>query len=270
MRGELVKKRFWLIAPGMCAALVYGHDMYIMPSTFFPAGGATITAGFHAGDSFPESEVSGRIEKLVQPRVLWQGGEAPFANLRVAGKRVLGEVTPGGTGELIMAVNTMKALIELEPARFTAYLNEEGLADVIAWRSAHGETTRPGKERYSKYAKSLLLAGMPNAFARHAVGFTIEIVPEADPDRLKAGEPLPVQVIFRGKPAAGLQIETAWAGAAGSKTTVVGRTDADGRFLVPLTAAGKWRIHTIRMERCPEPAVADWESYWASLTLEIR
>jgi uncharacterized GH25 family protein len=102
------------------------------------------------------------------------------------------------------------------------------------------------------------------------VGFTIEIVPEADPYELKPGDLLPLRVLFRGKPAADLQIESSLAGPSGTKTIVVGRTGSDGRLNVPIAGAGRWRLHTIKMERCDEISVADWESFWASLTFEVR
>ena len=262
--------KYSLIALALGAVAVYAHDMYILPETFFPGVGAKVRTGFHVGDSFPDSEVSGRIERLVSPRVLWKGGSAPIANLHVEGERDLGDLTASGAGELVAAVNTMPAFIELEPAKFTDYLKEEGLSEVIAWRSAHSESGKPGRERYSKFAKSVLLSGPPNGFGQEKVGFTIEIIPEADLYKVKAGEALPVLVLFRGKPAAGLQIETAWAGKGESKTTIAGRTGSDGRLKVPLPFAGRWRLHTIRRERCAEPAVADWESFWASLTMEVR
>lgn len=252
------------------AAAAVAHDMYIMPTSFLTAKGTKLTAGFHVGDAFPESEVAGRIDKLQNPRLIWQDGTAAFANLRVEGNRDLGDVTVGGSGELVAAVRTSPSLIELEPAKFTEYLKEEGLTEIIKWREQHGELSKSGKERYSKYAKSILLAGAPNGFANHTVGFVIEIIPEADPYKLKAGDLLPIRVLFRGKPAADVQIESAWAGSGDSKTTVAGRTSADGRMKVPLPSAGRWRIHTIKMERCSDPSVADWESFWASLTFELR
>jgi hypothetical protein len=260
-------KTILLLCAGTAAL---AHDMYIMPGTFRPAKGATLTAGFHVGDSFPESEVGGRLEKLQKPRLIWQGGSADFTKLRVDGKRDIGDVVVGGSGDLIVAVSTSPTFIELEPAKFTDYLKEEGLTEIIKWRAQHGESAKPGKERYSKYAKSILLSGDSNGFFGEKAGHVIEIVPEANPYKLKPGEMLPVQVLFRGKPVANVQIESAWAAGGKGKTAVVGRTGADGKMKVPLPASGLWRIHTIKMERCAEPAVADWESFWASLTFELR
>lgn len=141
---------------------------------------------------------------------------------------------------------------------------------MIAWRSQHGEEKKPGRERYSKFAKSLLLSGTPDDSYRLALGFPIEIIPESNPYSLHAGGELPVRVLVQGKPAADIQLEAAWAENGKSKTVVIGRTGAEGRIRVPLAAAGKWRLHSLKMERCADPAAADWESLWASLTFEIR
>ena len=252
------------------AGLLQAHDLYVMPSTFAPARGAIITVGFHVGDSFPESEVSGRVDRLRDPKLMWAGGSGAIGNLRVDGKRDVGDVEAGGDGESIAAVSTLPTLIKLPAAKFTEYLREEGLTETIGWREQHGESSKPGKERYSKYAKAILLSGKANGFGNHAAGFVIEIIPEKDVYRLKAGASLPIQVLFRGKPAAGVQTESAWASNGRSKSTVVGRTGADGRLEVPLPTAGLWRIHTIKMERCAEPTVADWESFWASTTFEVK
>lgn len=265
-------RRFYRLgALGSIAAIaLLAHDLYLIPSSFTPGAGTAITVGFHVGDSFPDSEVSGRLARMKDAQLLWSGGKAEMHNFRVDGKRDAADVTVGGSGDLIAMVHTVPNFIELDPAKFDAYLTEEGLNDVIKWREEHSESAKPGKERYTKYAKSLLVSGAPNDFFNHVVGYPIEIVPEGDPYSLKAGGVLPVKVLFRGKPAADLQIETAWAGKNGKKTAVAGRTGPDGRLTVSLPSAGKWRIHTIKMERCAEPSVADWESHWASLTFELR
>ena len=167
-------------------------------------------------------------------------------------------------------MHTVPNFIELAPDKFLDYLKEEGLSEVIAWRTQHGEAGKPGRERYSKFAKSLVLSGTADEHQPPALGFPIEIVPERNPYLLHAGEELPVRVLLRGKPAPHLQVEAAWADQGQSKTTVIGRTDSTGRIRVPLTSAGQWRLHSLHMERCAEPAVADWESLWASLTFAVR
>ena len=141
---------------------------------------------------------------------------------------------------------------------------------MIRFRKEHHESLLPSRERYSKYAKALLSSSGDNAYHSRPVGMTIEIIPERSPYLLKQGDSLTFRVLFRGQPARGLQVESTWAGSGGSKKTIAGRTDPEGRIVIPLQSAGKWRIHTILMERSSDTSVVDWESYWASLTFEVR
>jgi hypothetical protein len=84
-----------------------------------------------------------------------------------------------------------------------------------------------------------------------------------------------VRILFGGQPATGIQVEAAWAAGgllktALAKTTIVGRTGADGRVIVRLEKAGRYRLHALKMERCADSTAADWESNWASFTFELR
>lgn len=245
------------------------HDLYLMPGKFIVQPGASLRVEFHNGDSFPESEVAPRVKRLVQASLLSSSGEASVTHLRETGKIVAGAVKVPGAGNLILAVRTVPNFIELDSKKFDAYLKEEGLQDVMQWRLTHHEQSKPGRERYTKFAKSILVAGKPDDYYKHAVGFVIEIIPEANPYTVESSGKLPVQIFLRGQPAPGLQVELASATAQGSQTTIVGRTGEDGRISVPLRGHGRYRIHSLRMQRCSEPAVADWESFWASLTFEV-
>jgi uncharacterized GH25 family protein len=246
------------------------HDLYLMPERFHVVSGETVGVAVHDGDAFPDSEVSAAVERLRDASLGGLQGAAEVRNLHVDGKRVTGSVTVPGNGDLLLTVRTIPNFIMLEADKFTAYLKEEGLTEVIEARARSGDAAKAGRERYSKFAKAILLAGAPDEQYRHAVGYAIEIVPEKNPYQLKAGDLLPVQVLFHGAPAAGLQLEAAWAGTGGGKVQVIGRTDTHGRITVPLASTGKWRLHSLKMERCSDASAADWESYWASLTFEIR
>ncbi len=246
------------------------HDLYLMPERFHVSRGETVGVAVHDGDAFPDSEVSAALQRLRDASLRGAQGAAKVLNLHVDGRRVTGSVTVPGNGDLLLTVRTIPNFIMLEADKFTAYLKEEGLTQVIEARARSGDTAKAGRERYSKFAKAILLAGTPDDEYRHAVGHAIEIVADKNPYQLKAGDALPVRVLFRGAPAEGLQLEAAWAGPGGSKVQVIGRTDVQGKITVPLTSAGKWRLHSLKMERCADASAADWESYWASLTFEIR
>jgi hypothetical protein len=227
--------------------LLLAHDLYLMPQSFRPAPGQPLTIAIHKGDNFPVSMTMPNAARIVAPRLL----------------------TAPGPGAIVAALNTKPNFIELEASKFGSYLKHEGLDHVIAWRAAHQESAVPGRERYSKYVKSLLRSSLAGEFRK--ANFLIEIVPLADPYALPPGARLPIQVLVRNQPAPGLQIEAATLDPRGhARRTIVGRTDAEGKLGVSLEGKGTWKLHAVYMERCQEPSAADWESFWASLTFAIN
>ncbi len=254
----------------LLVSMLSAHDLYLLPDLFHPSKGTILKIAFHNGDSFPESEAAPKVERLLEAQISGQSGKSPIENMRVAGKETLGAAQVFGQGNFLLSVHTVSNFIELAPDKFLSYLKEEGLVEVVDWRSRHSEMGKPGRERYTKFAKSLVLSGAADDFYKHSLGFPIEIIPLSDPSTVHAGGSLPVRVVFHGKPAAALQVEAAWASGDQRKTVVIGRTGVDGSIVVPITHAGKWRLHSLKMMRCAEPAVADWESSWASLTFEIQ
>ena len=245
------------------------HDLYLMPEKFVTQAGTLLRLVFQNGDEFPVGVSAVKPERLRNTRLLSKAGSVDFENITEEAKRTVATVRVPGGGLAILTASTLPNFIELDPAKFKSYLTHENLNEVIAWREAHGESGKPGRERYSKYVKSLVLAAKPDAFYKERTGLTIEIVLEADPYSLSPGKTLPALVLFRGKPAVNIAVESAWLEGGKAKMETIGRTDKDGRIRIPVVAAGPHRLHAIVMERCSEPKVADWESFWASLTFEI-
>jgi uncharacterized GH25 family protein len=242
------------------------HDTFILPDKFRVSKGEGLTIAIHSSDGFPDSA---RLPNRLQNAALHSAsGTVPINNLREDGKRMIAAVAAPGAGHLIATITVGTATTTMKPDSFLDYIKEEGLTHVIDARARQGESDKPGRERYTMYAKSIILAGTPDETYKRAVGLPIEFVPEKDPYQLKAGESLPVRVLLRGAPAKDLEVRSAVAGPAGSKTETLGRTDANGRIMVPVVS-GKWRLHAIYMARVSDPE-ADWESLWATLTFEIR
>jgi len=206
------------------------------------------------------------VNIINDPKTTYYVIRNPIHGLKTFHNQVVGIVeAPAGAGSFILTARTTPNLIELAAGKALEYFKEEGLDEVIDWRVKNGEANRPSRERYSKFAKALLVSEAGDDYYKQEIGFPIEIVPEVDPYAVHPDGLLPVRVLFRGKPAAGIQLEAAWAGSAGSRATVIGRTDTEGRITVPITGAGNWRLHSLKMGRCADRAVADWESFWASL-----
>jgi uncharacterized GH25 family protein len=265
-----MRKTCALLAALLFVSSTFAHDMYLLPARFVLEEGMLLSVGLHNGDSFPDSEVSPVLERVRDMKLLSATGAWNILNLHLVEKTVQGEVRVPRAGSYVLTARTILHAFQLPAKDFNAYLKEEGLEHVIAWRQQHGETQTAGRERYAKHAKALLTTGGKNEFHSRATGLAIEMVPEISPYDLKPGADLPIRILLRGNPASDLQVETSWASAGTpTKIAIVGHTDQQGRLTIPHLAPGKWRTHTVSMERCKDSAEADWESSWASLTFEL-
>jgi len=246
-----------------------GHDLYLMPAPFAAQPGQEILVVYQNGDEFPEGVANVKPERLRRTELHWKGGAVPFETITAGEKRTIARVRAPGEGALVLISHTIPNFIELDPETFHNYLQHENLDFAIEWRKSHGEAGKPGREIYSKYVKALVRCGKPDGFHSHEAGLPLEFVAEADPYALRAGGVLPVVLKFRGKPAAGIAVESAWLENGSARMETIGRTDDSGRIRIPIRAGGPHRLHAIVMERCQDAARADWESFWATLTFEI-
>lgn len=265
---EMRVSRKWCVM--VFGARLFADDLYLMPDQFRPTPGKPLRVVLQNGDGFPEAGAATKADRLRDTRLLSKAGPVDFTAITVEAKRTTAQVQVPASGSAILTTRTIPRFIELDAAEFTAYLQEENLTNVIQWREKNGQQNKPGRERYSKYVKSLLAVGAADGFFQEKTGLTIEIIPEVDPYSLRPGQTLPVQVLLRGEPAADIAVESSWLEQGKAKSALAGRTDQQGRVRVPVNALGPHRLHAIVMERCAEPQVADWESFWATLTFAIE
>jgi len=157
----------------------------------------------------------------------------------------------------------------LAPEKFNQYLKEEGLDAVAALRARRNETGAKARELFSRCAKSLVLAGSPNeSQSDRPLGFTLELVAERNPYVLRPGKELPVRLTYQNRPLAGALVVAI--NRLNPSEKVSARTDNFGRVRLRLRPEGMWLVKAVHMLPAPSGANADWVSYWASLTFEMR
>lgn len=244
------------------------HDFWIEPSTYAPEVVSTVRVGLRVGEELrgePVRRDPERIESFLgraadgsQAEVVAPAGMEPAGFYRV-------EVP----GTVVLGYRSRRSPIRLDPEPFHEYLLAEGLDAVVALRRERGEEGRPGNEVFSRCAKSLLAAGGEGGPGfDHRFGWPLELVPLADPAVLAAGDPLTILVLHEGRPVAGVLV------AARSHThntrRLTARSDAEGKVAFALDDSGPWLVSAVHMVPAPEEVDADWESFWASLTFELR
>jgi len=257
--------RFVLLAlglPGVAAA----HDFWIQPSTFQAAPGTRISLTLRQGvgmkgDSLPYlasliREFS-RTDRDGKQEIRSVTGNDPAARITLA---------PGTT---LIGYQSNRDFVELRPEKFEAYLRQEGLERVIEQRRLLGERSMPATEYFVRCAKLVVHAGadQPDKVFDRRLGYVLEIIPEASPARLSAGDRLALQLLYRGEPVRDVRVRAFTAGA--PEDTVDGRTGDDGRVILALSRPGTWLVKAVHMIRLEDDPKAQWESFWASLHFQI-
>jgi uncharacterized GH25 family protein len=261
----------------LAAAAAFAHDGWLGTSSLRPKAGEEVTVRLLVGESLvgearPRNAL--RTEKFVLLGP--EGTETPVAGKH--GDEPAGRVTPPRDGTYVLAFRSARRAITLPGEKFEAYLREEGLERVVEERARRGESGREGVEVYSRCEKAILCVGAggdardpgdgsPEGHDR-AAGFPLELFPGTHPDRIAPGDEVPFRLVHGGKPLEGALVV---ARAAAARTEpVAGRTDREGRVRLRLGHAGLWMVkatHMVRSDR--EETLADWESLWASLVLDV-
>ena len=249
------------------AASSYAHDFWIEPSTFRPARGENLTATLVVGQNFTGDAVPRSSQLIESFTVRDSSGERAvngFENQDPAGY-----LRAEGAGIAVIGYRSKPYPLELAAAKFEEFLRMEGLEQISAMRAAHGETQKPDRERFFRYAKSLIqtgpqsIAAAPAASYNKPFGYRYELIPESNP---MAATPLQVRVLFEGKPLAGALVSAVHRDDPAARISA--RTDSRGRVSLPLPKAGVWLVKSVQMVSAPPGTNADWESLWASLTFE--
>lgn len=224
----------------LLALPAFGHDFWIEPSAYRPAPGSVVALELLVGEHFKGDRIAVRPERIERFVARSASGEA-----EVNASRQVVFSAPA----TIVVYRGRPNRVELVAGKFEQYLREEGLEWVIAERKARGESALPGRELFSRCAKTLLGTG------DQASGLRLEIV------RREAG----FSVTFEGKPLANSLVV---AMPKGGGAVLRGRTDERGFVALPVTS-GVWLVKTVHMVRLvPATGNADWESLWASVSFE--
>jgi uncharacterized GH25 family protein len=243
------------------------HDMWIEPMTFSPNPGEVVGVKLRVGqdllgDPLPRSaalfkeffveDATGRKDLVGR-----EGGN-PAGFLRVA-----------APGLMVVGYRSNPSSVELEAEKFNQYLKEEGLDAIIALRASRNQTSAKTHELFSRCAKSLIFSGSSaETQSDRALGFTLELVAERNPYALRAGEDLPVRLTYENRPLAGALVVAM--NKLNPMEKVSARTGKDGRVRLHLGPGGMWLVKAVHMTPAPAGTSAEWMSYWASLTFEMR
>jgi uncharacterized GH25 family protein len=262
-----VKPRALVFAAALAScAPAFAHDFWIEPSSFRPPSGSELAVSLRVGEHFRGDPVPRAEPRIVKFVLSSAAGETPIGGLPATDPA--GLVRVGSPGLALIGYRSSRTPITLEPEKFEKYLGEEGLDHVLLARKTRGEQGKPGAEVYSRCAKSLVaVGGTGDAGYDRVLGFTLEVVAESNPLKIRAGQTMRARVLHEGKPLAGSLVKAI--ALEDPDNTLTARSGSDGRVSLQLARKGVWLVKVVHMVPAPKETGADWESLWASLTFEI-
>lgn len=179
-----------------------------------------------------------------------------------------GDLVFAKPGVYVLAFESTHALSNLPSIRFNDYAKVEGLAPALAERERTHTTGDPGRETYSRRAKALIQVGdtrAPQPWVTRPVGLSLEIVPDLNPYALPANAPLPVHVLYNGKPLAGALVKLTNL-EFDVRPVATHLTDAGGRTSFSFPRTGTWQLNVIWTQPIKTLPAADFDTTFSSLT----
>lgn len=269
-----------LLAPTALLA----HNFWVEPATLFPRAGARLDVSLCIGHHLEVERYARNPRHAAEFYVLAADGtKVDVAGEPGAQPAGYVEALPAGPAWVVYRSNFSGS--ELEAPRFEAYLLEEGLEHVVAERAARGESERPGRERYARAAKALVVASdgvaavgadgsapdLP-ASAWAPVGLPAELVLRANPlvPPPKDVADLVLQLLVDGEPRAGALVTLQSLGTVeGTALVHRARTDEAGLAKLPWPKAGPWLATTVHMVRAEGETDFEWRSQFVSLRFDV-
>ena len=262
-------RKVWFATLAMGIALpASSHDFWLQPRGFqFPAPAAVPFVVLVGHGPARERWAGDRARVRFLVAVGPDGRRDHVADLGETGgsNGILKFAKPG---TYVVAMQTTPALSQLPALRYTSYATEEGLTPALAQRTATGQTNADGRETYSRRVKALIQVGPPGTpqpQVLRPVGLSLEIVPEKDPYALKPGEPLPVRVLFEGRPLAGALVKLTNLDF-DTRPVEMHRSDRAGRATFSVPDRGAWLVNVIWTKPIRGNPDADFETTFSSLT----
>ena len=264
-----LKRALAPVAALVLATPAVAHDFWIQPDRYQVAVGQPVKATFQVGHAQYRQRWGNDLSRIPMIADFYAGRRV---DQRTA-VRTTGDddfvTTLSGPGIHVIGMQTAPALSELPALRFNDYAKAEGLVAVIATRNRLGQNSLPGRERYSRRAKTLIQVGPQTpanaAMATRRLGMKLEIVPLANPYALGPSRRLPLVVLYNTRPLANATVMlTNLAFDARPIETEI--TDARGRATFTVPGVGDWQLNVLWSEPVRDDPAADFDTTFSSLT----
>ncbi len=167
-----------------------------------------------------------------------------------------------------------------EASKWQQYLAYEGLDDVAQFYRQNDFPQQGVRETYQRCSRALIW-GMPppetslveTAKQDRPVGMPLELIFLDNPFiTTNSSETLKLRLIYLSKPIAGIQVRVFYR-SANERDKVIdttARTDQNGTVTLPRFGPGHYLFNAVHLFPAAPALQADWQSYWASLSVTLE
>lgn len=271
-------RRFWgklVYGSGLLiglSAVAWAHDFWLVPDAFEIAERAELRVRGQTSSRFPTSESAVAPDRIAEARLIGATSDEPITGLSTSGTSLVLRHRPAHAGQRVVVASIAPRSLRAAGREFKRYMELEGAADLAAKYERQGLLPKSDSitRRYAKYAKTIVEVGRggPRAYSRVA-GQVAEFVPLRDPAALRAGDTLPIRLLYRGRPLGDAHVHAGPATDAEAASDLSLTTDADGTVRLPVASPGLWNIRTIHIVPAPSGSGADWDSHFVSFVFTV-
>ncbi len=246
---------------------VIAHEFWLQPQKYVFNNGETANIKFNVGEDFTGenwASNNSKINYLIHTTP--SNKQIDIAGLVSDKKGDSIKLKLNEEGTHMIIYNSKNSFIKLEPAKFNAYLKEDGIINTLNYRKKNNELAINGKEYYQRSVKTILQVG--NTITTNCLQPTalpLDIVPEINPYQQKNfTRTYKFKVLFKGQVLKN-QLIKVWFNTHGKRTVHNYYTDRKGSIDF-LGNTSEYMVSTVFMEKNTSDSVAQWQSYWASVT----
>jgi uncharacterized GH25 family protein len=249
--------------------VLIAHEFWLEPQKFYFSPGEKALVNFKVGENFLGELWKVKTERVV--RMQQHAGQAVYDLKKVlkGDSTDLFPVLLTAEGTHLLVVESNAAFMKMDGEKFTAYLEEDGLDDVLYQRKKSQISSDSASEFYSRHTKLILQAGAKTDDGfRKVCNLPIEIIPDKNPALLKKGDRLAFRILFEGKPLFAAKVKV-W-NRYNHRTSVQNIfTQQDGMIETHVSNPGAWMVSVVTMVPSKNPK-AQYRSYWGTLVFGVR
>jgi uncharacterized GH25 family protein len=269
-----MKRTMLLLAILVSSLFIQAHEFWLQPQKFFYSIREVANIRFLVGEHFTGTNWAGSKDNVAQLFLFTPSGIDNLLPRISSGKGDSLQVPLQEEGTHMVIFNSTNSFIKLEAAAFNDYLQEDGLETILLYRKEHDEVSTAGREYYQRSVKTIFQVG--SKITDDCTGVTslpLDIVPEENPyalpvysSRLGLAK-VRFRILFNGEPLNNALVKIWHRSSPKQFRMDTVRTNKRG-WVTANRYPGPYLVSCVYMEPNTKDFVANWQSYWSSLSFE--